>query len=62
MKLVFLPGMDGTGLLFQGLLQHIPKTIDTDVICLNDTPGISYRQQAEHIASALGGSSGDVEA
>ncbi|UHQ55430.1 hypothetical protein [Microbulbifer sp. YPW16] len=57
MKFVFLPGMDGTGLLFNELILNIPKEIDREVVCLNEIQGVSYRQQAEQIAEKIESSS-----
>ncbi|WP_346837028.1 alpha/beta hydrolase [Microbulbifer sp. SAOS-129_SWC] len=57
MKIVFLPGMDGTGLLFSELILNIPSEIDREVICLNEIQGVSYREQAEQIAEKIGLSS-----
>ncbi|MCA0901113.1 alpha/beta fold hydrolase [Microbulbifer agarilyticus] len=57
LKIVFLPGMDGTGLLFKGLIQNIPKEIDREVVCLNEIEGESYHQQAEEVAEHIGSSS-----
>jgi len=34
MKLILLPGLDGTGVLFKPLLAHIPASIDVEVITL----------------------------
>ncbi|MCX2833086.1 hypothetical protein [Microbulbifer thermotolerans] len=56
MKIVFLPGMDGTGLLFNELILNIPREIDREVICLNEIQGVSYHQQAEYIAEKIGSS------
>ncbi|WP_143735426.1 alpha/beta fold hydrolase [Microbulbifer mangrovi] len=56
MKILFLPGMDGTGLLFNELIQNIPKEIDLEVVCLNEMQAVSYRQQAEEIAGKIGSS------
>ncbi|MCO1335556.1 hypothetical protein MO867_14550 [Microbulbifer sp. OS29] len=57
MKIVFLPGMDGTGFLFNELIQEVPREIDREVICLNEIQGVTYHQQAEHIAERIGSSS-----
>lgn len=57
MKIVFLPGMDGTGLLFNELIQNIPREIDQEVVCLNEIQGVSCRDQAQHIAKKFVSSS-----
>ena len=45
--------MDGTGSLFNELILNIPQELDREVICLNEIPGVSYRQQAEQIAEKI---------
>lgn len=54
MKIVFLPGMDGTGLLFSELVKNMPQDMDHEVVCLNDIQGVSYRQQSKQIAEKIG--------
>lgn len=39
MRLVLLPGLDGTGRLFQPLLAHLPSTIDPLVISYSNLAG-----------------------
>ena len=54
MKLILLPGMDGTGELFKPLLATLPKDISecSQVIPL-PSGSLSYRQYAEHIAAMI---------
>ncbi len=54
LKLVLLPGLDGTGVLFGPLLSVLPKTLETLVVPLKQEAGLSYTEQAEYVASKLG--------
>jgi len=49
MKPVLLPGMDGTGLLFGPLLDALPDSIDTEVICYSTTEQQTYTELVEEI-------------
>lgn len=53
MKLVLLPGMDGTGLLFGPLLDALPDSIDTEVICYSTTNQQTYSELVEEVKSKL---------
>lgn len=53
MKLILLPGMDGTGLLFRPLLDALPDTIDAEVICYSKTKKQTYQQLSEEVKSKL---------
>ena len=48
--------MDGTGLLFDALVQYLPATnsIEFEVICLNNLNNQSYWGQAKEIAAIIG--------
>lgn len=54
MKVLLIPGMDGTGKLFRPLLDELPSDIDTQVICLNDLKTQTPIEQALEIASSIG--------
>jgi pimeloyl-ACP methyl ester carboxylesterase len=52
-KVVLLPGLDGTGLLFRPLVQACPPTMETLVVPLpNDAP-LSYEELAQKIRPVL---------
>lgn len=51
MKIILLPGLDGTGLLFKGLLEALPDDLEVDVICLNDLSARTYSEQAIELAA-----------
>ena len=53
MKVLLIPGMDGTGKLFRPLLDELPSDIDTQVICLNDLTAQTPIEQALEIASLI---------
>ena len=54
MKVILIPGMDGTGKLFSPFLNELPSNIDTLVICLNDLKSQTPIEQALEIASLIG--------
>ncbi len=54
MKVLLIPGMDGTGKLFSPLLDELPSGLDTQVICLNDLITQNPIEQALEIASLIG--------
>ena len=54
MKVLLIPGMDGTGKLFRPLLDELPSDMDTQVICLNDLAAQTPIEQALEIASLIG--------
>ncbi|MBV1907703.1 MAG: hypothetical protein KUG78_00185 [Kangiellaceae bacterium] len=53
MKLVFLPGMDGTGRLFQPLLSELPLSLSSQVITLSSNKKQSYSELVEEIKPQL---------
>lgn len=50
MKIVFLPGLDGTGLLFRDVIHALPEKLNIDVVNLNNLNGVSYYDQAVELA------------
>ena len=54
MKVLLIPGMDGTGKLFSPLLDELPNGLDTQVVCLNDLITQNPIEQALEIASLIG--------
>ena len=53
-KLLLIPGMDGTGKLFNPLIELLPKSLSTQVICLNLLHSEEPKEQASEIASLIG--------
>lgn len=53
-KLIFLPGLDGTGLLFRPLTQLLPEEIEYQVIPLSSLSSDEPAEQAKEIASLVG--------
>jgi pimeloyl-ACP methyl ester carboxylesterase len=53
MKLVLLPGLDGTGVLFRPLLTELPKDIDTIVVSYPTQETLSYDQLLPLAISSL---------
>lgn len=53
MKLVLLPGLDGTGLLFQPLLKALPSDIDVVVISYPPDVLMSYEELVEYVDARL---------
>lgn len=53
MKVLLLPGLDGTGTLFSDLIKVLPKQWTTETICLSKLPGDSYLAQAQSIAKSF---------
>jgi pimeloyl-[acyl-carrier protein] methyl ester esterase len=43
-RLIFLPGLDGTGLLFKPLIQLLPETMQATVISYPEDPFLDYPQ------------------
>ncbi len=54
MKVLLIPGMDGTGKLFSPLLAELPSGLDTQVICLNELTTQTPIEQALEIAFLIG--------
>lgn len=55
MKIILLPGLDGTGLLFEKLKESFPENLDIEVISYELLEGISYSDQASEIANRFEG-------
>ncbi len=55
MKIILLPGLDGTGLLFEKLKENFPEKLDIEVISYDSIEGISYSDQASEIANRFEG-------
>jgi pimeloyl-[acyl-carrier protein] methyl ester esterase len=53
MRVLLLPGMDGTGLLFKPLLEQLPGDIETEVISYPVNEKLSYEQLAEYVTKKL---------
>ena len=53
MKIILLPGLDGTGMLFEGILKVLPRTLDIQVFCLDELEGDSYAKKAQYLAEHL---------
>lgn len=53
-KLVLLPGLDGTGLLYRPLMQCLPAEIDYQVIPLSSLSSDEPAEQAREIACLVG--------
>lgn len=56
MKIILLPGVDGTGRLFDELLTFMPDNVDCDVIALDELIGNSISEHAQQLAARYGGS------
>jgi hypothetical protein len=54
LKILLLPGMDGTGVMFEPFINHAPQSAQIKVIKLIQDVGITYREQAEVIAHSIG--------
>lgn len=55
MKIVLLPGLDGTGYLFEDLLQHLPSTLEVEVVSYTEVTASTYSNQAKEIAQRFQG-------
>ena len=53
LKILLLPGMDGTGLMFEPFIKHAPTSTQITVIKLIQDVGVTYREQAEVIARSI---------
>lgn len=53
MKIVLLPGLDGTGNLFEPFVNALPKTIETQVISYETDIKQSYKELVEFVATKL---------
>lgn len=54
MKILLIPGMDGTGELFKPLLDELPKNVETQIVCLNCLKTQTPKGQSSEIASLIG--------
>ncbi|BFM13386.1 hypothetical protein R50072_35390 [Simiduia litorea] len=55
MKIILLPGLDGTGLLFNDLVAQLPKEWDVKILSYDSIQDTSYSGQAEEISEHLKG-------
>ena len=53
LKLVMLPGMDGTGDLFTPFLKTLPNTFEPEIIPLPASASMSYREHADYVRDQL---------
>ena len=53
-KIILLPGMDGSGIMFGPLIQLISNRYDYEVIALHQLDDQSYESQAEFVANRIG--------
>ncbi len=53
MKLILLPGMDGTGLLFKPLLKALPSNISTQLITYPGDQKLSYKKLFSYVQDKL---------
>lgn len=51
MKIVLLPGLDGTGLLFENLTEHLSLDHEVELVSFELIYGLTYKEQAEELAS-----------
>lgn len=54
MKVVLLPGMDGTGILFKPFIEQAPPNIEVTIIPLKQSENYSYEDQAKYVMSQIG--------
>ncbi len=54
MKIVLLPGMDGTGVLFEPFLELTPAGIEVISLPLIQSPKYDYADHAKHVMSQIG--------
>lgn len=53
-RLVLLPGLDGTGKLFENFLAVAPLGVSVQVLSLNNERLLSWEQECDRLAKALG--------
>ena len=53
MKLVLLPGLDGTGLLFEPLLEALPATLRRQVVTSPTDRKLTLHELADHVEGQL---------
>lgn len=54
MKVVLIPGMDGTGVLFDGFIKHVPSGVEVLNVPLIQSPDYGYEDQAKYVLSKIG--------
>ena len=54
MKVVLLPGMDGTGILFEPFIEQAPPDIEITTIPLMPSENYSYEDHARYVMSQIG--------
>jgi len=55
MKIILLPGLDGTGLLFERMIEEIPSDLNIEVVSYDSIKAVSYPEQAAEIAEIFRG-------
>ena len=50
MNIILLPGLDGTGLLFDKLTENLPENVNTEVISYESLEGVTYAEQGAELA------------
>jgi pimeloyl-ACP methyl ester carboxylesterase len=53
MRLLLLPGLDGTGVLFRPLLECLPQGIEPTVISLPNDRALGYPELLEHVSPQI---------
>jgi surfactin synthase thioesterase subunit len=53
MKLVLLPGLDGTGQLFKPLLEALPQSVETLIISYPNDQKLNYKKLYEYVSVRL---------
>lgn len=51
--LILLPGLDGTGLVFEPLLKHLPATINPVVVCYPGEEPMSFQSHIDFVKDRL---------
>lgn len=51
MKIVLIPGLDGTGFLFENLIENLPHDCEVEIVSFDLISGLSYKEQAKELAS-----------
>jgi len=53
MKVLLLPGLDGSGMLFDELIDNFPEHFNTQICRLDEIPCSSFIESAQHIAGTI---------
>ena len=53
MKLILLPGLDGTGKLFKPILDALPNSLDIQIINYDADKKLSYNELVEYVKQKL---------